>query len=70
MSDNPTPVGGIGFFGVLGIAFICLKLAHVINWSWWLITLPLWGGMALFVVLAAIVVAVALASSRTKKPGR
>ena len=24
--------------GLLGIAFIILKLCNVINWSWWLVT--------------------------------
>lgn len=26
----------------LGILLIVLKLAHIIGWSWWLVTLPLW----------------------------
>lgn len=44
--------GGIGTLGLLGVAFIVLKLCHVIDWSWWYITLPLWGPVAL---VAAIV---------------
>lgn len=32
----------IGFLGLLGIAFIVLKLTSVIDWSWWLVTMPLW----------------------------
>jgi hypothetical protein len=57
--------GGIGFFGLLGVAFIVLKLTHVINWSWWWVTLPLWGGAAfvlavlLIIALIAFLVAVA-----------
>ena len=31
---------GIGFVGVLQIAFIVLKLCKVITWSWWVIFLP------------------------------
>ena len=34
--------GGVGFFGLLFITFLVLKLTHVIDWSWWLITMPLW----------------------------
>ena len=55
---------GIGFLGLLGIVFIVLKLCGVINWSWWLVTLPLWGGLVLAVgifllaLLFAIVFAV------------
>ena len=33
--------GGCGFSGLLTIAFIILKLCGVINWSWWLVLLPL-----------------------------
>ena len=32
---------GIGFVGALTIAFIVLKLTHVIDWSWWLVLLPI-----------------------------
>lgn len=38
---------GIGFLGLLGLAFIVLKLTGMIDWSWWFVTLPLWGGAAL-----------------------
>lgn len=33
--------GGCSFSGLLTIAFIVLKLCGVINWSWWLVFLPL-----------------------------
>lgn len=32
----------IGFLSLLGLAFIILKLVGVINWSWWLVLLPLY----------------------------
>jgi hypothetical protein len=44
--------GGIGVFGLLGVAFVVLKLVGIINWSWWLVTLPFWGGLA----IAALIV--------------
>jgi len=34
--------GGIGFIGVLTIAFIVLKLIGQINWSWWWVLSPIW----------------------------
>ena len=46
--------GGIGLTGVLFITFLILKLTGVIDWSWWWVTCPLWGGVA--VVLAACLV--------------
>ena len=32
--------GGVGFVGVLQVAFIVLKLMNVISWSWFLVLLP------------------------------
>jgi len=40
---------GIGVLGLLGVAFVVLKLTGVINWSWWWVTVPFWGGLALAV---------------------
>lgn len=38
---------GIGFCGLLTIAFIVLKLTHYINWGWGWVLAPLWMGAAL-----------------------
>lgn len=59
--------GGISFLGALGLLFIGLKLGHVIRWPWWAVTLPLWGGLALFLAGAILVGLVALASSRSRR---
>lgn len=72
MSQQSSSSGGIGFFGLLAIVFITLKLTGVIDWSWWWVTAPLWGG---FAVLAGVGVGVgviamliaAVASSRSRK---
>ena len=57
-SSSSSSSSGNGLLGLLGIVFIVLKLTGVINWSWWLVTLPLWGGLALvlliFVILALL----------------
>ena len=42
--------GGVGVFGLLGVAFVILKLTHVINWSWWWVTAPFWGGWVLLII--------------------
>ena len=47
--SNSSSSSGIGVFGLLGVAFVVLKLTGYINWSWWLVTLPFWGGLALVV---------------------
>ena len=48
---------GIGVLGLLGVAFVVLKLCHVIDWSWWWVTAPFWGGIAL-VIIAVVIVAI------------
>ena len=60
MSNNNSnsSSSGIGVIGMLGILFVGLKLTGYINWSWWVITLPFWGGLAvvlLIVLIASIV---------------
>jgi hypothetical protein len=45
----------LNLLGLLGIAFVVLKLCHVIDWSWWLVTMPFW------IVPAALLGIVALA---------
>jgi len=39
---------------LLGVAFVVLKLCHVINWSWWWVTAPFWGGIAVLLVLLVL----------------
>jgi len=40
---------------LLGVAFVVLKLCHVISWSWWWVTVPFWGGAALMLAILVIV---------------
>ncbi len=41
----------IGFMALLALVFITLKLCGVIAWSWWLVLLPLYFGLAVVVGL-------------------
>jgi hypothetical protein len=52
--SNSSSSSGIGFAGLLTIAFIVLKLLKVITWSWWWVLSPLWLGFALFLLLIVI----------------
>jgi len=45
---------GIGTLGVLGLLFITLKLTKVIDWSWWWVLSPYWGGIALAIIIVLI----------------
>lgn len=51
MKDNNTGGGGIGFCGLLTIAFIVLKLAGYITWSWWWVVAPIWISSVLVAIL-------------------
>lgn len=50
--------GGIGFCGLLTIAFIVLKLLHVIDWSWFWVLSPLIfsTGLAIVFILVSILI--------------
>ena len=57
MSNNSSSSsGGVGFFGLMFLIFMTLKLTNYIDWSWWWVTAPLWGGFALIILVALIVV--------------
>lgn len=49
--NQSSTTGGVGFFGLLFLIFLILKLIGVISWSWWWVTAPLWGGFALVAAL-------------------
>lgn len=66
MSDNSVKrSGGIGFFGMLAILFIGLKLGGIIAWSWWWVLAPLWGPLvfALLLIVFGVLIALALGVS-------
>lgn len=60
MSNTNFNYGGIGFFGLLTILFIALKLLGKIDWSWWWVLFPLWIGFAIFGVGIIILIVIAV----------
>ena len=58
--DNSS--GGIGFVGLLTVAFVVPKLCGVISWSWWWVLSPIWIS-AIIVVLILIGVVIFVAKS-------
>ena len=64
MSNTKTNVTlSLPIFGVIGLILVILKLggvAPVAAWSWWVVTLPFWFGIALFAVVLAVMVIIAL----------
>jgi len=59
----------IGFFSILGLIFIVLKLVGTIAWSWWWVLAPFWGPLVLFLIilLATGVLVVIFPSAFTSK---
>lgn len=63
MSDDKPKItvgdGKIGFCGLLFIVLLVLKVGvfetSVTTWSWWLITCPLWGPMAILLLILTVV---------------
>jgi len=51
---------GLGFFGLLTIVFIVLKLLGHIDWSWWWVLSPLWLPFVALLVIAAVCAALVL----------
>ncbi len=54
--NNNSSSGGVGVTGLLLVAFIVLKLTHVIDWSWLWVLSPMW--ITLLLALVIIVVTV------------
>jgi len=54
MTKQTNSSNGIGVLGALGVLFVALKLLGlppVAEWSWWWVTLPFWGGIALVLLI-------------------
>ena len=49
--------GGLTFLQALFLVFLVLKITGktvVATWSWWWVTAPLWGGLAIVLVILLI----------------
>lgn len=59
-SNSSASGGGVGCLTLLGLIFITLKLTHYIDWSWWWVLAPFWGGFTLVIVIILIVLIVSI----------
>jgi hypothetical protein len=60
MSNNKSnSSSGLGLGVILFLIFMTLKLTGYITWSWWYVTLPLWGPISLVLVIMGIVALIA-----------
>ena len=55
-SSSSSSSSGIGFTGLLTVAFIVLKLTGIINWSWWWVLSPVWISAIIALVVIVIIV--------------
>lgn len=62
MAQSNASGGGITFFGLLGILFIALKLTNYVDWPWWVVLAPIWGPIALVLVIFLLLVLVQAAN--------
>ncbi len=54
-NSSSSSSGGVSILDLLFVLFVGLKLGGLIDWSWWWVTVPLWGGVAIIVVILAVV---------------
>lgn len=52
MSKNSS--NGLSILEVLFVVLLILKLTKVIDWSWWWVTSPLWGGLIIGMILTYV----------------
>lgn len=63
---KPKKRNNMSILGVIGIIFVVLKLlglGAVAAWSWWLVLLPFYGGLLLFVIFALVTALVSVGLS-------
>ena len=65
--NNGSTAGGIGFCGLLTIAFIVLKLTGVISWSWLWVLAPIWIPAAIVLAVLLVVLIVVLVKEGVKQ---
>ena len=41
---------------IVFLVFLVLQLTNVINWSWWWVTAPLWGPVALGIGIMVLII--------------
>lgn len=61
----------ITFPMALFLVFLVLKLTHTIAWSWWWVSAPLWGGLAVWAAIMGVLLVVAfIATIREERDAR
>ena len=67
MSASSTASGGLSLCSALTVLFVGLRLADVIQWSWWWVLAPIWAPWALAAIVGAVLMLVAVAEKVFKQ---
>lgn len=59
--------GGVGVLGLLGVAFVILKLTGHITWSWLWVLAPFWIPVAVVLAILGVVFLTAVTVGALKK---
>lgn len=68
VEQNNYNSGGVGVAGLLGVAFVVLKLVGVIDWPWIWVLSPFWIPVAFAVLIVVIAVLVAAVNALIVEP--
>lgn len=60
MANKETVGCSVGPCFTLFIVFLVLQLTHVIDWSWWWVTAPLWIPFALFLAIMVFIAIISI----------
>jgi len=52
-------IGG-GFLAILTIIFVIAKLWGVVDWSWWLVFLPIFISLGIFILIISVILILAI----------
>lgn len=63
--SSTSTAGGVGFCGLLTIAFIVLKLTGVIDWSWLWVLAPIWIPTIIAVIVLVIFLVIVIYAAVT-----
>lgn len=61
-SSSSSSSSGIGFFGLLQVLFVGLKLTGHIAWPWWQVLLPTLIGVSIVAILSLPLIAIIVLS--------
>jgi hypothetical protein len=56
--------GGIGFFGLLTILFVGLKLTGYIDWSWWWVLSPLFFSLVIVICVLLVILIIVILGTK------